>query len=259
MIKNIVVADDERSSAVLLARLLEKEGYKVWTAANGAQALNIILTEQIDLLITDVVMPEMDGVDLYMELKNRPSTASLPVIVVTDKEVFKESFSSLGVELYSPKPVNMEDLKEKIRKIESYVLAKRVFHKVVIIGSDEQVLALMRQELERYSCIVVPVSNVIEAGMRCFLTNPQLILIDIYTKDYASTKEIIRSLRAFEFFKQATIVVYANYPAEEALSGPLLASLDQVVKDCLEAGANKYIGRFDPANFLGALKDCGIG
>ncbi|MBF0571116.1 MAG: response regulator [Candidatus Omnitrophica bacterium] len=258
MIKNILVADDSQSSALLLSRLLEKEGYKVTIAENGIKALDIIMTQKVDLLITDVVMPEMDGVDLYMELKNRPSTASLPVIIVTDKEVFKESFSSLGVEMYSPKPFDMDDLKAKIKKIDAYVTVKRVFHKVVIIGPDEGVLEKMRQELEKVNCIVVPVNKVIEIGMRCFLTNPQVILIDILTQDYASTKEIIRSLRVYEFFKHTTIVVYANYDADEVKSGPLLQSLEKVVEDCLKAGANKYIGRFDQTNFLELMKEFGI-
>ncbi|MBF0595475.1 MAG: response regulator [Candidatus Omnitrophica bacterium] len=258
MIKNIVVADDERSSALLLVRSLEKDGYKVWTAGNGVEALKIILSERIDLLITDVVMPEMDGVDLYMELKNRPSTSNLPVIIVTDKEVFKESFSSLGVELYSPKPFNMEDLKDKIRKIESYVLAKRVFHKVVVIGPNEDVLDKMRKQLEQVNCIVVPVSKVIEIGMRCFLTNPQVIIMDIHTQDYASTKEIVRSLRVYEFFKHANILVYSSNPPEEMMSAPLMHSFQQVIKDCLQAGANKYIGRFDSATFLEQVEEFGI-
>ncbi|MEI6437980.1 MAG: response regulator [Candidatus Omnitrophota bacterium] len=258
MIKNILVADDERGTAVLLAKSLEKEGYRVQIAENGVRALGIILSEKIDLLITDVVMPEMDGVDLYMELKNRPSTSSLPVIIVTDKEVFQDSFSSLGVEMYSPKPFNMEDLKEKIRKIEAYTMAKQVFHKVVVIGPDEDVLGKMRRELEKVNSIVVPVSKVIEIGLRCFLTNPQLILIDIYTPDYATTKEVIRSLRAYDFFKNTKIVVYSNHPADEVLEGPLLRSLEKVVQDCLKAGADTYIGRFDQATFLGHLKDFGI-
>lgn len=259
MIKNILVADDDRGSALMLARSLEKDGYAVRIADNGVRALEVIMSEPVDLLITDVVMPEMDGVDLYMELKNRPATANLPVIIVTDKEAFKESFSALGVELYSPKPFNMEDLKDKIRKIEAFVMAKRVFHKVVIIGSDEALLGRMRRELEGVNSIVVPVSKVIEIGMRCFLTNPQVILIDIYTQDYASTKEIIRSLRVYDFFKYTKILVYANYPAEDWQNPTLMHGVEQVVLDCLEAGANKYIGRFDQATFLAQLKEFGIG
>lgn len=258
MIKHVVVADDERSNALMLARLLEKEGYTVTTAVNGLEALKIINSQPTDLLVTDVVMPEMDGVDLYMRLKESPDTAHIPIIIVTDKEVFQESFAALGVELYSPKPFNFPDLLMKIRKVDSQAIEQKKYHKVVVIGPHRDVLDKMRLELQSRNCIVATVDNVIEIGLRCFLVNPSIILIDLHSRDYATTKEIVRSIRSYEFFKYTTIIVYAHFTSDDVVGMPLLENLELEMKACMEAGANKYIGRFNRVTFLEQLKDVGI-
>src|SRR5580698_9139353 len=97
MIKNILLAEDDRGTALLVKTQLEAKGYKVYTAGNGIEALKILSSQSIDLIITDVIMPKMDGVDLYAAVKNDPKKNHLPIIIVTDKDVFKKSFSSLGV------------------------------------------------------------------------------------------------------------------------------------------------------------------
>ncbi|MBF0331249.1 MAG: response regulator [Candidatus Omnitrophica bacterium] len=258
MIKHIVVADDERSSAMLMSRSLEKEGFRVTTAYNGREAFNIVNSQQVDLLITDVVMPEMDGVDLYMRLKENPVTAHIPIIIVTDKEVFQESFSALGVELYSPKPFNLKDLMEKIKKVDAKATETRQYHKVVVIGPNRDVLDKMRIELQSRGCIVATVDNVIEIGLRCFLVNPRLIFVDLHSRDYATTKEIIASIRSYDFFKYTKIVLYANFSSDDVAGMPSLENMEVEIKACMEAGADKYIGRFNRVTFLEQLKDFGI-
>ncbi len=258
MIRNILVADDERSNVLLLAKSLEKSGFTVSTARNGLEALEMLKAGSFDLLITDVVMPEMDGVDLYMALKEDPEFQNLPVLIMTDKEVFQQSFSALGVENYCPKPFNLPVLLEKIKKIESTAQDGRRYHKVVLIGPHRDVLDQMRVQLLKRNCIVGLVDNVIEIGLRCFLLNPELVIIDIHSRDYATTKEIIRSLRAYKFFQEMTIVVYSNFGPEDVAGMGGVSSIEAEIAMCLEAGATKYIGRFNPATFLEKLQSCGI-
>ena len=258
MIRHILVADDERINALMLVRNLEKQGYTCSVAGNGIHALEIIKTHPIDLLITDVVMPEMDGVDLYMALKSNPVTANLPIIIATDKDVFQESFSALGVELYCPKPFNIHELLEKIKRIESKSAESHVFHKVVVIGSDSKVLEAMKLMLVDRSCIVATVDSVIEIGLRCFLISPSVIILDIHTQEYATTKEIIRSLRSYEFFKNTVILVYSNFSAGEASVISGLDSMDTEIHACMAAGATKYIGRFNRVTFVEQIKEFGL-
>ncbi|MBF0593978.1 MAG: response regulator [Candidatus Omnitrophica bacterium] len=258
MIRNILVADDERTNALLLAKRLEKEGYTVSIALNGREALDVIRYNPIDLLITDVVMPEMDGVDLYMALKDNPEHANLPVLIVTDKEMFQESFAALGAEIYCPKPFNFIDLLDKIKKIESQKIDGRRYHKAILIGPHADVLEQMSVELLKRDCIVAKVDNVIEIGLRCFTFNPEVIIIDIHSREYATTKEIVRSLRAYKCFSKTFIAIYSHFGSAEFAGMGGADSIELEIKMCLEAGANKYIGRFNRVTFLEQLKDCGF-
>ena len=147
---------------------------------------------------------------------------------------------------------------KKIEKIESTYKDFRTIHKTVIIGPDRDVLEKMQALLQERNCIVAMVDNVIEIGLRCFMTNPRLILIDIHSRDYATTKEIIKSLRAYEFFKYTTIVIYSNFGSGDAAVIAGLDSMENEIHACLEAGANKYIGRFNRVTFLDQLKEFGI-
>ena len=172
--------------------------------------------------------------------------------------MFQESFSQLGVEFYCPKPYNFEELLGKIHKVASQISDARLFHKVVIFGPDLDALNKMSALLKERSCIVSTVENVIEIGLRCFLNNPHLILLDLHSKEYATTREIIRSLRSYEFFKKSDIIVYSNFVSGDMAVIAGMDSLDDEIHSCLKEGANKYIGRFNQVNFLDQLKEFGI-
>src|SRR5438876_12383075 len=112
MIKNILLAEDDRVTSLLVKTQLTTKGYFVYTAANGIEALKILSSQSIDLIITDVVMPQMDGVDLYEAVKKDPKTTDIPIIIVTDKAIFRESFASLGVSNFVEKTTNINVLLE---------------------------------------------------------------------------------------------------------------------------------------------------
>ncbi len=147
MFKRILLAEDDRASAQRVKNQLEHFGYNVITVGNGRQALDIILSEPVDLLITDVVMPEMDGVDLYLALKQDERTAHLPVIIITDKQMFKDSFATLGVDHFVPKASDIKMLLKKIHDIEKAGGAQAEFNeyrKILIGGADRGVLSRMQ-------------------------------------------------------------------------------------------------------------------
>ncbi len=79
----ILVVDDEDAIKRLLSELLHDEGYAVCTAANGHAALAHATTTPLDLVITDVMMPGMNGVELMQRLRALPATATVPIIVMT--------------------------------------------------------------------------------------------------------------------------------------------------------------------------------
>lgn len=80
---HILVVEDNRTQGEYLRYLLEKEGYPVTITTNGKEALNAIQKSRPHLILTDVMMPEMDGYELCSTIKNDPATADIPVILVT--------------------------------------------------------------------------------------------------------------------------------------------------------------------------------
>ena len=111
--KKILVVDDDNDIRYLVQVLLTKMGHEVYQASNGAAALEI-LSEQIPhLVITDAVMPSMNGYELLKRLKIRPETSEIPVIMLT---AAKDKVDGLTVhpDSYLAKPFSLVEFWEKV-------------------------------------------------------------------------------------------------------------------------------------------------
>ena len=119
MAKKILAVDDEKHIVRLVEITLQREGYEVVTANNGAEALEKVATEKPDLVIMDVMMPEMDGLQALQKLKDDPATADVPVIMLTAKAQDSDVFQGWksGADLYLTKPFNPQELMTFVRRI----------------------------------------------------------------------------------------------------------------------------------------------
>lgn len=115
--KKILVVDDEENARVALSKILAHDGYDVSTAKNGMEAINFLRSTDVELIITDLNMPEMNGLMFLREL-NRSHPASNVIMVTAYGEV--ESYleaMTLGAFEYINKPVKYDELKKVINKI----------------------------------------------------------------------------------------------------------------------------------------------
>jgi len=115
--KRILVVDDEENACIALSKILAHEGYEVASAGNGYEALNYLRGNEVDLIITDINMPEMDGLAFLRDL-NRSHPASNVIMITAYGEV--ESYieaMNLGAFEYINKPVKVDELKKIIDKI----------------------------------------------------------------------------------------------------------------------------------------------
>jgi len=114
----VLVVDDEEKVRDLLKRTLEHEGYEVVTAAGGPEALEQLKGTSVDLILLDLLMPVMDGYELYHLLREDPRTREVPVIIVTAKGERKDR--RLGLEHptynYLTKPFQLEELLMKMQQ-----------------------------------------------------------------------------------------------------------------------------------------------
>ncbi len=107
---NILVAEDDNEMRTLFCKVLERSGYKAFPAVDGAEALEILDREYIDLLICDVMMPNVDGFELTEML--RESNYSLPILIITAKDSFydKKQGFALGADDYMVKPIDTGEM-----------------------------------------------------------------------------------------------------------------------------------------------------
>ncbi len=113
----VLVVDDDEDSRRLLSHLLERKGYRVVLADGGQAALDSLRTKEVDVILLDVMMPNMDGFAVCRELKKSPATASLPVILLTARDDMETRATgmNLGVSDFLAKPVNREELFLRLR------------------------------------------------------------------------------------------------------------------------------------------------
>ena len=112
MAKRILVVDDDENILSLERTILEQKGFVVTSAAGGAEALKLLAEETFDLVLLDVMMPEIDGFTVCRRIKEDPRTREVPVIFLTAKgggEALAEGFES-GAIMYINKPFTANKL-----------------------------------------------------------------------------------------------------------------------------------------------------
>lgn len=117
MPKKILLVDDSRTILMMEKMILAKFGYELTTAADGQEAIEKVKNERPDLILMDVVMPRMSGLEAVRHLHQNTATASIPVIMVTtrgEQENVEKAFES-GCSEYVTKPIASVDLISKVR------------------------------------------------------------------------------------------------------------------------------------------------
>lgn len=115
--KRILVVDDEENARIGLSRLLTNEGFLVDSVSNGYEALNYLRQQDVNLIISDINMPEMNGISFLKELnKNFPKSNVIMITAYGGVESYIEAMN-LGVFEYINKPVKIEELKSILKKI----------------------------------------------------------------------------------------------------------------------------------------------
>jgi CheY-like chemotaxis protein len=115
---HILTVDDDAGIRRLVQLNLQRAGYRVTTAVDGVDALEKIPADRPDLLILDVTMPRMDGIELLRRVKSDPETADIPVVLLTAKsqDADIQEGSRSGADAYIPKPFNPRQLLEMVEK-----------------------------------------------------------------------------------------------------------------------------------------------
>ncbi|HEY5674428.1 MAG TPA: response regulator [Malonomonas sp.] len=115
---NILIVDDQDIVLSAAEAALKKEGYTVYKASNGAEGLKMAIQVRPHLIITDVIMPRMDGIEMFRALKGNRGVADIPVIALSAKASAEEEYRLLEMGFYDfvPKPINPIRLTARVRR-----------------------------------------------------------------------------------------------------------------------------------------------
>lgn len=119
MPQRILAVDDDKNILRLVQANLERQGYQVVTAVDGKDALQKVDEERPDLIVLDVVMPQMDGFEVLQTLRRNPATRDIPVIMLTGRAEEADVFRGWqsGADMYLTKPFNPLELISFVKRI----------------------------------------------------------------------------------------------------------------------------------------------
>ncbi len=111
----ILVVEDEQHQRELYAVELQEDGYDVDQASNGKEAVDMVKSNKYDLVILDIRMPEMDGIEALGKILSRDK--KIPIIIYTAYSNYKSNFMTWTADAYITKSSNLDELKEKISEL----------------------------------------------------------------------------------------------------------------------------------------------
>jgi DNA-binding response OmpR family regulator len=123
MPQKILVVEDDRSIQSLISYKLKNTGFEVFSAFNGAEAMEFLSKNTVDLILADLMMPVMSGKEFLVAVKKDPSLKDIPVVILTAKTLENEVIEglTLGADDYIKKPFSPSELVARVRNVLSRV------------------------------------------------------------------------------------------------------------------------------------------
>jgi DNA-binding response OmpR family regulator len=116
--KTVLIIEDEEDAAELFAEMMRVSGFRVIKTSHSAPAIAMMTVDKPDLVLLDIMMPEVSGLDILRQMRREPYLANIPVIVVTAKGMPADIKNGMeaGANTYLTKPVGFQELKEAVER-----------------------------------------------------------------------------------------------------------------------------------------------
>jgi DNA-binding response OmpR family regulator len=198
--RSILVVDDDPNIRELLNQEFTESGFRVRAAPNGREAVAEVRRERPDLVVLDVMMPEMNGFDVAAVLKNDPQTSDIPIIVLSIVQDRERGFR-LGVDRYLTKPIDTALLFEAVDAL----LAQRTSHKRVLIVDEDQTTVKTLTDVLTARGYQVAEANGAELVEKAVAVQPDIIILSTLLSE---RHDVVRSLRFEKGLENVVFVVY---------------------------------------------------
>ncbi len=246
---SILIVEDDPISRILLSTCLQEEGYATRTAENGKQALDLLQSDRFDLVLLDLLMPEMDGFEVLKWIKARPDLRNLLIIIQSAEEDMKSIVQciEMGANDYLPKPCEPTLLKARLKTI----LAMKRFYelapskgKILVIDDDlldRNVLSISLNE-EGYTVDTAENGRI---GLQRVREKPfDTVLLDLVMPEIDGY-DVLKIIKADARIRHLPVIVISG---EEDLAG---------ITRCISMGAEDYMQKpFDPVLLRARVSAC---
>ncbi|SFL88856.1 response regulator [Pelosinus propionicus] len=222
MINNILVVDDEPSIIELLEFNLQKAGYHVLKAENGHEALQLVRANKPDLIILDLMIPGIDGIEVCRRLKGQQETAGIPIIMLTarNEEVDKIVGLELGADDYMTKPFSPRELMARIKAV------LRRSHKDSAQHDGELVIGKLRLNFSSYTAYLD------QEKLELTPKEYELLKLFITNVGRAYTREqLLEKVWGYEYFGDTrTVDVHVRHLRAKMAAEPKVAEAIETVR-----------------------------
>jgi len=196
----ILVVDDDDSIRSLLQQELSDAGYLIEQATNGKEALESVRKNRPDLIILDVMMPEMNGFDVAAVLKNDPQTMDIPIIVLSIVQDKARGYR-IGVDRYLTKPIDTAQLFKEVGALLEQGKSKK---KVMVVDEEGTTVRSLTEVLQAKGYQVVETDGK-ELVKKAISAQPDIIILNSVLSD---KQEIVQSLRFEKGLENVLFLIY---------------------------------------------------
>jgi CheY-like chemotaxis protein len=238
--KKILIVDDEVDLVEMVKLRLENKGYEVTCAYNGMEGLERLEDAAPDLIILDMKMPKVGGLEFYNKISTSYGRSKYPVLVMTGKTEFETLFKDIKADGFIGKPFDFEVLIKEIERIISGKVNPTVF--LIDLQKNPHVKKIAEVfQSERYEVINLEKLAALQTTARS--KKPDFIIME-YIQEEMAGEAFIRKIKEDPIINDVPIVVYSYFGFEGHK------------EKCLGAGAETYLGKpKDYKDFIAVVRE----
>jgi two-component system, OmpR family, response regulator MprA len=226
----VLVVDDEENIIEFIKLGLRYEGFQVEAASDGEQGVTLAQRINPDLIILDVMMPGIDGLEVCRRLRSNPTTSDIPVLMLTAKDEVRDRIAGLriGADDYLTKPFNFDELLERMRAI--LRRQKRSQNAQTGLGEEDSGQVLQFGDLR----LNTSTREVTRGGRLIELTATEYNLLHLFMshpRQVLDRQTILNRVWGYDFLGETNIIeVYVRYLREKIEDSPSTPRLIQTVR-----------------------------
>ena len=251
--KTILLIDDEVSLQQLVKMTLKTKGYNVEIAGNGLEGLAKLETIKPDLIILDMNMPKMGGLEFYQKICYGGDHPKYPVLVLTARANMEQLFKEFNIDGFMAKPMEIDDLLKEVDTIikKRSEIGKEVLpgiegsRKVCVIENDPEMLNAIGSTFMSGGYVVSPAHNGTEGVERVFSSIPDVALVKLGLPDIAGDMVILR----LKMMAKTRHVKYVLYTAQSAEVSTIAQKIGH------KQGIDRFVEFVSPQDLLEAVNE----